>query len=141
MTVRAAWARHRFALALLALVVAILFAPALAQREVFTFRDHSDYFQPLRYFTAQHIRAYVLPHWNPYSASGESWLANPQTGVFYPPTWLFAFLPFETAYMLYLALPNTNSLAILINYHPAGKDPAADDATWKKFVESVAMVR
>jgi len=104
MTVRAAWARHRFALALLALVVAILFAPALAQREVFTFRDHSDYFQPLRYFTAQHIRAYVLPLWNPYSASGESWLANPQTGVFYPPTWLFAFLPFETAYMLYLAL-------------------------------------
>ena len=31
-------------------------------------------------------------------------MANPQTGVFYPPTWLFAIFPFETAYMLYLAL-------------------------------------
>lgn len=104
MTVRESWRRHRFALALIALTVAILFAPALLQREVFVFRDHADYFQPLRYYTAQHIRAFVLPYWNPYSASGEPWLANPQTGVFYPPTWLFAFLPFETAYMLYLAL-------------------------------------
>ncbi len=104
MNVREAWARHRFALALLALVVVILFAQPLVEREVFSFRDHSDYFQPLRYFTAQYIRAYVLPYWNPYSASGEPWLANPQTGVFYPPTWLFVFLPFPTAYMLYLAL-------------------------------------
>ncbi|HKO56994.1 MAG TPA: hypothetical protein VJ276_14050, partial [Thermoanaerobaculia bacterium] len=37
-----------------------------------------------------------------YSASGEPWLANPQTGVFYPPSWFFVALPFATAYMLYL---------------------------------------
>ncbi|HSP17260.1 MAG TPA: hypothetical protein VLV78_21130 [Thermoanaerobaculia bacterium] len=99
-----AWARHRFALVLVAVLVAMLIAPALIQREVFTFRDHSDYFQPLRYYTTIHIRSFLLPYWNPYSASGEPWLANPQTGVFYPPTWLFIVLPFETAYMLYLAL-------------------------------------
>jgi hypothetical protein len=98
------WRRHRFALALLALLVAIVFARPLAEREVFKFRDHSDYFQPLRYYTAIHIRSFLLPYWNPYSASGEPWLANPQTGVFYPPTWLFIALPFDTAYMLYLAL-------------------------------------
>ena len=98
------WRRHRLALALLALIVAILFAQPLANREVFKFRDHSDYFQPLRYYTAIHIRSFLLPYWNPYSASGEPWLANPQTGVFYPPTWLFIALPFDTAYMLYLAL-------------------------------------
>jgi hypothetical protein len=102
--IREAWARHRFALALVTLLVAILFAPALIRREVFTFRDHSDYFQPLRYYTSIHIRSFLLPYWNPYSASGEPWLANPQTGVFYPPTWLFIVLPFDTAYMLYLAL-------------------------------------
>jgi hypothetical protein len=96
--------QHRFALALLALVVAILFARPLVMREVFTFRDHSDYFQPLRYYTAVQISWFRLPYWNPYSASGEPWLANPQTGVFYPPTWIFTFLPFPTAYMLYLAL-------------------------------------
>ncbi|MGZ8829258.1 MAG: hypothetical protein ACXW2Q_02655, partial [Thermoanaerobaculia bacterium] len=98
------WRRHRLALALLALIVAILFVQPLADREVFKFRDHSDYFQPLRYYTAIHIRSFLLPYWNPYSASGEPWLANPQTGVFYPPMWMFIVLPFDVAYMLYLAL-------------------------------------
>jgi len=96
--------RHRFALALLALLLAVIFLPPLVQRQVFNFRDHADYFQPLRYYTSLHLRAFLLPYWNPYSASGEPWLANPQTGVFYPPTWLFVALPFDTAYMLYLAL-------------------------------------
>ncbi|HEY3056207.1 MAG TPA: hypothetical protein VGK31_09790 [Thermoanaerobaculia bacterium] len=103
MTSGEGWRRHRFALALLTLLVTILFAAPLLQRQVFTFRDHSDYFQPLRYYTTIHIRSLLLPYWNPYSASGEPWLSNPQTGVFYPPTWLFAILPFDTAYMLYLA--------------------------------------
>ncbi|MFL6248499.1 MAG: hypothetical protein ACJ74H_20920, partial [Thermoanaerobaculia bacterium] len=96
--------RHRFAFALLALLALTLFLPALLKREVFTLRDHFDYFQPLRAFTADELRAGHLPLWNPYSASGEPWLANPQTGVFYPPAWLFLVLPFATAYMLYLLL-------------------------------------
>ena len=96
--------RHRFAFALLALIALTLFLPALLKREVFTLRDHFDYFQPLRAFTADELSAGRLPLWNPYSASGEPWLANPQTGVFYPPAWLFLALPFETAYMLYLLL-------------------------------------
>lgn len=95
---------HLFPLIFLALVVATLFAAPLARNEVFTLRDHTDYFQPLRWFTAQELRAGHLPLWNPYSASGEPWLANPQTGVFYPPQWLFVALPFARAYMLYLAL-------------------------------------
>lgn len=96
--------RHRFAFAFLALLALTLFLPALVKREVFTLRDHFDYFQPLRAFTADELKAGHLPLWNPYSASGEPWLANPQTGVFYPPTWLFLVLPFETAYMLFLLL-------------------------------------
>ncbi len=43
--------------------------------------------------------------------------------------------------MLYLAVPNTESLAILINYHPAGRGVAADDARWKHFVDSMRAVR
>src|SRR5688572_17219129 len=96
--------RHRFAFALLALLAVVLCLPALLKREVFTLRDHFDYFQPLRAFTADELRAGRLPLWNPYSASGEPWLANPQTGLFYPPAWLFLVLPFETAYMAYLLL-------------------------------------
>ncbi|MDQ3283797.1 MAG: glycosyltransferase 87 family protein, partial [Acidobacteriota bacterium] len=96
--------RHRFALALIALLASILFLPSLVTGDVFTLRDHFDYFQPLRWFTAQELSAGHLPFWNPYNASGEPWLANPQTGVFYPPTWLFLALPFATAFQLYLLL-------------------------------------
>ena len=96
--------RHRFPFAILLLLATTLFLPALLRREVFTLRDHFDYFQPLRWFTAQELLAGNLPLWNPWSASGEPWMANPQTGVFYPPTWLFLVLPFETAFMLFLLL-------------------------------------
>lgn len=93
---------RRLALAIIAAAALLLFARPLLRGEVFTFRDHADYFQPLRWFTAQELRHGRLPLWNPYSASGEPWLANPQTGVFYPPAWLFLFLPFPTAYVLFL---------------------------------------
>lgn len=96
--------QHSFALLIILLLATTLFAPSLVQREVFTLRDHFDYFQPLRWFTAQELAAGRLPLWNPWSASGEPWMANPQTGVFYPPAWLFVALPFATAYMLFLLL-------------------------------------
>lgn len=94
--------RHRFALAFLAVVAMPLFLLPLLDGEVFTLRDHYDYFQPLRWFTAAELQEGRLPLWNPYNASGEPWLANPQTGVFYPPAWLFVLLPFPAAYMLFL---------------------------------------
>ena len=93
---------HRFAFVLLFVLSATIFVLPLVRGEVFTIRDHSDYFQPLRWFTAAELKAGHLPLWNPYSASGEAWLANPQTGVFYPPAWLFVVLPFPAAYMLFL---------------------------------------
>ena len=89
---------------LIAIVALLVFSNLLLRHEVPTFRDHSDYFQPLRWFTAEELRHGRLPLWNPYSASGEPWLANPQTGVFYPPAWIFVVLPFSVAYVLFLAL-------------------------------------
>jgi len=94
---------HRLPLLLIAVVAVGIFAVPLLRREVLTFRDHSDYFIPLRFYTATHLRALRLPLWNPYSASGEPWLANPQTAVFYPPAWMVLALPFRTAYVLFLA--------------------------------------
>ncbi|HEX7154545.1 MAG TPA: 6-pyruvoyl-tetrahydropterin synthase-related protein [Thermoanaerobaculia bacterium] len=94
--------QHRFALILLPILATIPFLGPLLRREIFVLRDHFDYFAPLRWFTAEQLKQGVLPFWNPYSASGEPWLANPQTGVFYPPAWLFLALPFETAYVLFL---------------------------------------
>jgi len=94
--------RHGIAAATIVLAALAVFGPALARNEVFTFRDHLDYFQPLRWFTTEQLRAGSLPLWNPYNASGEAWLANPQTAVFYPPAWLFLVLPFPTAYVAFL---------------------------------------
>ena len=42
-------------------VAVLLFAAPLMHNEVLTFRDHSDYFVPLRFFTAAHLRAWRLP--------------------------------------------------------------------------------
>lgn len=94
--------RHGIAAATIVVAALAVFGPALARNEVFTFRDHLDYFQPLRFFTTEHLRAGRLPLWNPYNASGEPWLANPQTAVFYPPAWIFLVFPFATAYVGFL---------------------------------------
>jgi hypothetical protein len=94
--------RHGLAAATIVLAALAVFGPALARNEVPTFRDHFDYFQPLRWFTTEQLREGHLPLWNPYNASGEPWLANPQTAVFYPPAWLFLVLPFSMAYVSFL---------------------------------------
>jgi hypothetical protein len=76
--------------AALALLPAILwFSPALFQRRAPAFRDQGDFFYPLKLYTADRLRAGEVPLWNPLSAAGEPWLANAQSGVFYPPTLLF----------------------------------------------------
>src|SRR5215211_3189090 len=98
---RSSFILHRSSFVLIALLAIIPFLPPLLVDEVFTLRDHFDYFQPLRWYTASELQAGRLPLWNPYNASGEPWLANPQTGVFYPPAWLFVALPFATAYVLF----------------------------------------
>jgi len=95
---------RRIAFGFITLLALAMFARPLLRGEVLTFRDHSDYFQPLRYFTAEEVRHFRLPLWNPYNASGEPWLANPQTGIFYPPAWIFLLLPFATAYVGFLFL-------------------------------------
>jgi hypothetical protein len=91
-------------LLLIVVLAALPFVPALIRGEVFVFRDHFSYFLPLRHFTAESLREGELPLWNPYNASGEPWLANPQTGIFYPPAWIFVVLPFTLAYTLYLGI-------------------------------------
>ncbi|HEX3067540.1 MAG TPA: YfhO family protein [Thermoanaerobaculia bacterium] len=96
--------QRRWAFAIIVVLALVVFAPALMRNEVFSIRDHGDYFQPLRWFTANELRQGRLPLWNAYSGSGEPWLANPQTGVFYPPAWIFVILPFTAAYTIYLLI-------------------------------------
>lgn len=96
--------RRLFPYVFVILAAILPFAQPFLSNEIFVFRDHYDYFSPLRYFTAEQLSSGHLPLWNPYNGSGERWLANPQTGVFYPPTWVFLVVPFTRAYLLFLAL-------------------------------------
>jgi hypothetical protein len=93
----------RWLLFLISIAASLPFLPMLLQRRVPVFRDHLDYFVPLHWFTTQALRNGVIPFWNPFNGSGEPWLANPQTAVFYPPALLFTILPFATAYVLFVA--------------------------------------
>jgi hypothetical protein len=65
------------------------FAPAFVSREAPSFRDQGDFFYPLKLFTADRLRSGEIPLWNGLSGTGEPWLANGQSGVFYPPDALF----------------------------------------------------
>jgi hypothetical protein len=78
------------ALAVAALIPPIVWLlPALWRGQAPTFRDQADFFFPLKLHTADRLRSGALPLWNPLSGAGEPWLANGQSGVFYPPTLLF----------------------------------------------------
>ncbi|MCM2317214.1 MAG: hypothetical protein NDJ92_18875, partial [Thermoanaerobaculia bacterium] len=86
----------------IALAAVAPFVSTLLRHEIPAFRDHRDYFVPLREVTAEALRGLQLPLWNALNGSGEPWLANPQTGVFYPPAWIVAVFPFELGYVLFL---------------------------------------
>ncbi|MGE3909347.1 MAG: YfhO family protein [Chloroflexota bacterium] len=87
------------ALALLLLVV--LFNPGLALfGQVLGGYDAFVYFSPLRSYIAETLGRGQLPLWNPYLFAGTPYLANPQTAVFYPGTWLFVPFGVPRAYAL-----------------------------------------
>jgi hypothetical protein len=75
--------------AVLLLPSVLWFWPALVQHQAPSLRDQGDFFYPLKLYTADRIRSGEIPLWNPLSGAGEPWLANLQSGVFYPPTLLF----------------------------------------------------
>src|SRR3954470_4278778 len=85
------------ALALVLLVVA--FNPGLAlQGRVLGGYDAFVYFYPLRSYIAETLGQGKLPLWNPYLFAGTPYLANPQTSLLYPGTWLFALIDTPRAY-------------------------------------------
>jgi hypothetical protein len=88
-----------------ALLPALLWLrPALFARQAPSFRDQGDYFFPLKLYTADRIASGQLPLWNPLSGLGEPWLANGQSGVFYPPTGFFLLPSPALAAALFLLL-------------------------------------
>lgn len=59
--------------------------------------DAVQQFYPWRQFAGQSLRRGEVPLWNPHELSGNPFLANDQSALFYPETWLHALLPTERA--------------------------------------------
>lgn len=91
--------------AVAALLPAVLWlAPAFVSGLAPTLRDQGDFFYPLKLYTADRLRLGEIPLWNPLSGNGEPWLANGQSGVFYPPNLLFLLSSPALAGALFLLL-------------------------------------
>ncbi|HTD79781.1 MAG TPA: hypothetical protein VK898_19250, partial [Chloroflexota bacterium] len=66
--------------------------------------DAFVYFYPQRVFLARSLLAGRIPLWDPYLFGGAPFLANPQTAVLYPPSWLFVLGPVQAVYAAQLVL-------------------------------------
>jgi hypothetical protein len=91
---------------LLAIPALLFFYPFLVGNTPFV-GDTTYSFQPWLSYAAQEIQAGRFPLWNPYSACGEPFLANPQTMLFNPLAIVFWIFPFPLANNLFLFLSQT----------------------------------
>jgi hypothetical protein len=66
--------------------------------------DAFVYFYPQRVYLAQSLLAGHIPLWDPQLFLGAPFLANPQTAVLYPPSWLFLLGPVQSVYAAQLVL-------------------------------------
>jgi len=72
--------------------------------------DMADYFLPNRFFLAECLRNRIFPWWNPYSGLGIPFYADPQSGAFYPFTWIiglvfgYDFFSINLEYILHLVI-------------------------------------
>lgn len=91
-------------MARLVIVAVIVLAPGVLLGAVWRLgglgagEDDVLYYYPARTFFHETVRAGQWPWWNPWTGLGRPFLADPQTAVFYPFTWLFAVLPPLWAY-------------------------------------------
>lgn len=93
--------------AFLALAVVFLYDATLTGR-AYLLRDILTFFHPWQSAVADAWRGLHLPLWNHDTYCGIPLAANLQSGVWYPPNWLFVLLPFD------LALTTTMVLHLVI---------------------------
>lgn len=83
---------------LIALSPAVILAGAWRLGGASALEDDLIYYLPVRAYIGERIRAGEFPLWNPLVQMGTSIAADPQAGLWYPPTALFALLPPLVAY-------------------------------------------
>jgi len=101
-----AWPLEPNARAALGLFVAALvfYYPLVFLGRVLVDYDAVVYFFPQRVFLARALLAGQIPLWDPDLFLGAPFLANPQTAVLYPPSWLFVLGPVQSIYTAQLVL-------------------------------------
>ncbi|HLE70418.1 MAG TPA: YfhO family protein [Vicinamibacteria bacterium] len=70
-----------------------LFHPDPEDRQIFR-GDFLNQHYVWKSYALSRVKAFELPLWNPHILGGEAFHANPQVGIFYPPTYLL--LPFHS---------------------------------------------
>ncbi len=83
---------------------AVLLAPVWRLAGLGAIEDDVLYYLPMRSLLGELLRSGTLPYYNAWTGLGRPLLADPQTAVFYPPSWLFAVLDPLTAYAAVLWL-------------------------------------
>ncbi len=95
--------RGRLVVALLIIVLpGIVLTPVWINGGLGAGEDDILYYYPMRSLLAWFNRTGEPPFLNPWTGCGRPYLADPQTAVFYPASWLFAIMPPEWAYPLSL---------------------------------------
>lgn len=90
--------------ALIILLPAIILAGAWRLGGASALEDDLIYYLPVRQYVGERIAAGEWPLWNPLTRMGATIAADPQSGLWYPPTWLFAVVPPLVAYPLTIIL-------------------------------------
>ena len=90
-------------------VVLIVLAPAgmlypLWSDPLSAGEDDVVFYYPLRKMAGEALRQGRLPFRNSHEATGVPLMADPQSAVLYPPTWLFACMDAKRAYSLSIFL-------------------------------------
>jgi hypothetical protein len=69
------------------------------------YSDLTVTFWPNMWFLAESLRQYgQIPLWRPLIMGGAPFVGNPQSALFYPPNWLFLFLPVTRTFHLLIGL-------------------------------------
>jgi hypothetical protein len=106
--IRRFWQRHEYlSIGLMwAAIVLILFWEPLTSGpdRVIGGNDITYAYLPWQRYFVESVRNGSFPLWNPYVFAGTPFSANPQTALFYPPTWLALWVGPERAFGLSTAL-------------------------------------
>ena len=65
-------------------------------------RDLQGYFHPWSVYKLRTLVGGEFPLWNPYSLFGQPFLANPQTGILYPLSYIYGLIPFSRGITVYV---------------------------------------